>query len=48
MVKNAKTTAFKHHIELSGDTLKYSETTFLDIYGKEFEHTDANTLQRQT
>jgi hypothetical protein len=47
MFKQAKTTAFKHEIKVKGDQMSYSETTFLDIYGKtSYEHTDENTLHR--
>ncbi|MBW2270601.1 MAG: FABP family protein [Deltaproteobacteria bacterium] len=46
MRDNASTLAFEHRVEVSGDYLKYSETTSLDIYGREFEHTDANELAR--
>ncbi len=46
MRDNARTTAFRHHVELAGDALRYSETTVLEIYGKTFEHTDANALVR--
>lgn len=47
MRKKAKTIAFSHLIEVSGDQLKYRETTNLEIYGKRFEHTDTNELTRQ-
>lgn len=46
MVEKARTTAFKHHIVIGKDKLTYSETTTVDIYGKIFEHTDANELVR--
>jgi len=46
MRDNAKTTGFTHHIEVNGDTLTYSETTVVEIYGKTFDHTDQNTLTR--
>jgi hypothetical protein len=46
MDKNAKTTSFRHQLTVSGDTLQYNESTMLDIYGKEFDHTDSNTLIR--
>jgi hypothetical protein len=48
MQSKARTTSFTHKIEVTGDTLVYSETTVLDIYGKSsYPHTDGNTLQRQ-
>ena len=43
---NATTTAFRHRISVDGNTLRYDETTMVDIYGKQFEHTDANELRR--
>jgi len=46
MRDNAKTVGFHHLLEVSGDELRYEETTFLEIYGRSFDHTDANTLQR--
>jgi hypothetical protein len=33
-------------LKISGDQMVYEETTSLDIYGRQFAHTDANTLQR--
>ncbi len=46
MSQNASTTAFTHKITVKGDELSYAETTYLDIYGKSFDHTDANQLTR--
>jgi len=46
MRDNAKTTAFSRVLSVEGDTLTYSQTMTLDIYGREFEHTDGNTLSR--
>ena len=46
MEANAKTTGFTHDITVHGDNMRYSETTFLDIYGKHYDHTDMNRLQR--
>lgn len=47
MFNKAKTTGFTHAITISGDEMRYQQTTLLDIYGKEsYEHTDMNTLQR--
>ena len=48
MRDKAKTTAFSHRISVDGDRLSYFETTTVEIYGKTFEHTDANTLKRQS
>ena len=47
MRDNARTTNFKHKIVIANDVLSYSETTMVDIYGSEFEHTDNNELRRQ-
>ena len=47
MVKNAKMKSYVQQIKVSKDSLCYSQTMLLDIYGKEFEHTDNNTLTRQ-
>lgn len=46
MRDNAKTVAFEYQVKISGDSLIYSETTSLEIYGKPFAHTDGNTLKR--
>jgi len=47
MRDNAKTLEFSHKISVNGDSLTYSETTVLEIYGKRFDHTDENTLVRE-
>ncbi len=36
----------RHRVSVSGDTLSYDETTVLEIYGRRFDHTDANELTR--
>ena len=46
MLEKAKTTAFSMRLSIQGDELSYEETTSLDIYGRQFEHTDACKLQR--
>jgi len=47
MFDKARSTGFTHTLTVTGDSMRYRETTLLDIYGKRsFEHTDANTLQR--
>ncbi len=48
MRDKARTTAFRHKITLGKGTLRYAETTMLEIYGKTFEHTDQNELTRQS
>jgi hypothetical protein len=44
MLKNARTTEFRHKITAGNGKLFYSETTIIEIYGKVFEHTDQNEL----
>ncbi len=46
MRDNAKTTGFKIDLNVDGDSMAYSQTTFLDIYGRKFDHTDSSTLIR--
>ncbi|MHC4838004.1 MAG: heme-binding beta-barrel domain-containing protein [Planctomycetota bacterium] len=46
MAKKARTTAFEHTVTIDGDRMHYAETTFLEIYGRGFEHKDENTLTR--
>jgi hypothetical protein len=46
MQAKARTTSFTQSVTVQADTLTYTETTMLDIYGKTFEHTDGNTLKR--
>ncbi len=46
MLDKAKTTAFKQKITVKGNTLSYSETTMVDIYGKTYTHTDDNVLEK--
>ena len=46
MQEKARTVSFTHKIEVSGNKMTYSEKTGLDIYGKEFDPTDNNTLVR--
>ncbi|CAM2064519.1 FABP family protein [Sulfidibacter corallicola] len=47
MRENAKTVAFSHAITIKGDHMSYRETTYLEIYGKSFDHVDSNELTRQ-
>ena len=44
MQKKARTLSFDHTVTRDGDRLLYHETTWLEIYGRRFEHTDKNTL----
>ena len=46
MRDNAKTLSFEHRLKVNEDTLTYEELTLLDIYGRQFEHTDSNSLSR--
>ena len=46
MRDHAKTKSFRHRISLEGDALHYDETMIIDIYGKQFIHTDSNELHR--
>ena len=44
MRDNARTVSFRHDVVVDGNTLSYSETTALEIYGRSFDHTDENEL----
>lgn len=44
MRDNARTVGFDHKIVIDGNRLSYAETTWLEIYGRSFEHTDENVL----
>lgn len=46
MREKARTLAFSHKITVEGDALVYSESTLLNIYGREYDHTDINRLKR--
>ena len=43
---NARTVSFIETFTVGEDKLSYSMTTNLEIYGREFEHTDVNELTR--
>src|SRR5665811_1847257 len=47
MLKNDSTQAFRITFTLSGNTLKYAQTTDLQVYGKPFSHTDFDTLKKR-
>jgi len=47
MLEKAKTVTFSRKLTLEGDSLVYSESTLLDIYGRQYDHTDMNRLKRQ-
>lgn len=46
MAVKARTTLFTHTLTVEGDRLHYFESSRLAIYGKTFDHTDENSLQR--
>jgi hypothetical protein len=46
MHENAQTSAFQQQLSITADKLVYSQTTMLNIYGRAFEHTDENELER--
>jgi hypothetical protein len=46
MLKTDRTQAFRITFTLSGNTLKYKQTTDLHVYGKPFSHTDTDTLKK--
>ncbi len=47
MFRWAEATGFSHQMTLQGDTMRYSETTLLDIcQRKSYEYTNKNTLRR--
>jgi len=46
MGKHGQTTGFTMTLDISGDELKYSQTTGLRIYGKTFEHVDSGALEK--
>jgi hypothetical protein len=48
MLEKAKTTAFEMKLDVEGNVLNYKEIMSLMIYGKTFEHSDENILQRVT
>src|SRR5665647_3318482 len=46
MLKTDRTEAFSVTFKLSGNTLKYDQTTDLYVYNKPFSHTDSDTLKK--
>lgn len=47
MRDKARTVSFSHKLTVDGDSLVYSESTLLDIYGRSYDHTDINRLTRR-
>src|ERR1035437_8398506 len=46
ILKTDRTQVSSVTFTLSGDTLKYAQTTALQVYGKPFSHTDSSTLKK--
>jgi hypothetical protein len=46
LAQKAKTLSFAQSLKVAGSELNYEQTTMVDIYGNEFEHTDKNRLIR--
>ncbi|MEY8203644.1 MAG: heme-binding beta-barrel domain-containing protein, partial [Bermanella sp.] len=46
MQQKARTVGFDQQVTISAHELSYRQTIMLEIYGREFEHTDSNTLRR--
>jgi len=46
MTRKASSMEFHQKIIVGNETMSYSQTTLVDIYGKVFEHTDDNKLNR--
>ena len=46
MLEKAKTKAFHMTLSIQGHEMSYKETTFLNIYGRDFDHVDKSTLQK--
>lgn len=47
MKNNGLTKNYRQVLTVENGKMKYAETTMLDIYGREFEHTDENELVLQ-
>ncbi|MDB9744043.1 heme-binding beta-barrel domain-containing protein, partial [Fibrobacterales bacterium] len=47
MSEKAKTVRFERELSVNGNSLTYKQLMVLEIYGKTFDHTDENTLQKQ-
>lgn len=44
MRDNARTKGFEMSLAIDGDKMSYTQTTFLDIYGRAFDHIDTSEL----
>lgn len=47
MANRAKTVGFRRTLAVTHDELRYQQQTDLHIYGRSFDHTDQNSLERQ-
>ncbi|MCW9032930.1 MAG: heme-binding beta-barrel domain-containing protein [Alphaproteobacteria bacterium] len=47
MTKKASSMEFSQKVIVGSGKMNYSQTTWVDIYGKKFEHTDDNELSRE-
>lgn len=47
MASKASTRTFEMHVTIEGDALTYRMNTGLHIYGRDFAHTDENSLMRK-
>ena len=47
MQEKARTIRFSQKLILAENSLSYSQLSLLDIYGREFEHTEESSLQRR-
>jgi len=46
MRQKAQTKTYQFRLDLNGDELRYRQSMLLQIFGREFEHTDENRLHR--
>ncbi len=46
MVNKARTLRFEMALNLTGNTLEYSQATTIELAGRQFKHTDSSVLQR--
>ena len=46
MLEKAKTKAFEMTFSFNAETINYTETTFLSIYGQDYDHVDKSQLRR--
>jgi len=46
MLEKAKTKAFEMTFSFNAETINYQETTYLSIYGQDYDHVDKSQLRR--